>query len=460
MKKQALKMKKHTLKAITAALAAMFVLSACGGGGGGEKKGNSATYEDMGYYTIYAMETEEDSYKRKDLRDEGKDGIYLWLDEDGAGELYLIDDTYDLEWEDGKILDLDGEEADYTLDGGKIEFTIDIEGEEYTFTFRYKDEELPEDAGTSSGKAEEEETTDTAKEDEKEEEPAEKPAKPSGSATADYVGLKEDFNGAVYEIVSAQAITDSDGRDAVRLFYDFTNNTDTTIAASDAVYSEVTQGGIRLNSSYVGYNSEYVALEDDNYRRSIRPGVTIRCSRIFAYNPQGGDIDVKIYDGFGSNAKEFNFTMSPASFASERPDELEIATIADPQWTKDLPGGVGLQSDEATYSIEFVKSEATTNYDGDLLVRVYYKVENLGSNTIGSRSYDLDCYLRAYQDGVELDSGYARDQVNAEKAVGMDIAPGESLELAECFTLRSDSTVEFEFYTYEEGAVAGASVGR
>ena len=449
---------------VVAALIASLTLSACGGmvksdSKSDTKSASDVSYEDVGYYTIYAMEDEEQEYARKDLKEIGKEAIYLWLEDDGTGELFMIDDLYDLEWEDGRILDLDGEKATYKMDEGKLSFSVELDGEDYSFTFKFKDVEKPEDAGVVEAKAEDE---DADKEDEKKDDKKDdsKASKPAGTGSRDYIGLSGDIGEVHVEVTGVQYAVDSDDKDSMRLYIDLTNNSGETIAPSGAVYMEVTQGGVRLNSTYVR-KDEYKADEDDMGYVRIRPGIKTRFSKVYSYNPQGGTIDVSIYQGYGQNKQELAFSVEPESLTDERPDPLEIKKVSDPQWTKVLKEGSAMSTlDGSTaYILVFTKIEGTVDYRGNALVRVYYEVENIGKTTINTNR--LDCNIYAYQDGFQLESGWAKDTVNEERNVGMDLEAGETITLAECFKLRDDSVspVEVEMSNYDEGALAGFTAG-
>ena len=451
---------------IVAALIASMMLSACSGLVKGDSKtgGKSASdgsFEDVGFYTIYAMEDEEQEYSRKDLKEIGREAIYLWLEDDGTGELFMIDDLYDLEWEDGRILDLDGEKATYKMDEGKLSFSVELDGEDYSFTFKFKDVEKPEDAGVvevGDGDEEDADADDDKKDNKKDDDS--KASKPAGTGSRDYIGLSGDIGEMHVEVTGAQYVVNNDGQDSVRFYIDLTNNSGETVAPGSAVSMEVTQGGVRLNSTYVS-KDEYEAKEDDMRYVKIRPGITTRYANVYTYNPQGGTIDVSIYEGYGQNKKELAFSLEPDSLTDERPEPLVAKKVSDPQWTKGLMEGNAMSTVDGSkaYILVFTKIEGAFDYRGNPLVRVYYEVENIGKESINTRR--LECDIEAYHDGFELESGYAKDQVNEERNVGMDLEPGKKITLAECFELRDDSVspVEVEMSSYDEGALAGFTAG-
>jgi hypothetical protein len=52
--------------------------------------------------------------------------------------------------------------------------------------------------------------------------------------------------------------------------------------------------------------------------------------------------------------------------------------------------------------------------------------------------------MDAYQDGIELETGYPAETSASDTAYSEDVAPGETVYVSMCFVLRSDSIVEVE----------------
>ena len=97
----------------TMAIAASLTLTGCG-------------KSDAGRYDLYSMTTDGETMTMKYMEDMYKEmgmdapEMYLELNEDGTGKLVMDDeDTQEVEWKDG-VITLDGEDAEYTVEDGKL----------------------------------------------------------------------------------------------------------------------------------------------------------------------------------------------------------------------------------------------------------------------------------------------------------------------------------------------------
>ena len=106
-----------------------------GNAGADEGDGLNGTHEDLGYYYMYTYSDGEEVYYRDDLEESG---VYfsLMLNGDGTGYWYVLDDRYDLTWEDGTLYvqaDNGIETVTYYVSGDYIV----IADNEESFTFEY-----------------------------------------------------------------------------------------------------------------------------------------------------------------------------------------------------------------------------------------------------------------------------------------------------------------------------------
>lgn len=100
-----------------------------------EGEGLDGTHKDLGYYYMYTYTDGQEVYYRDDLEDSG---VYfsLMLNGDGTGYWYVLDDRYDLTWEDGTLYvqtDDGIETVTYYMSGDYIV----IADNEEAFTFEY-----------------------------------------------------------------------------------------------------------------------------------------------------------------------------------------------------------------------------------------------------------------------------------------------------------------------------------
>lgn len=415
-------------RAITNALCFLTIILMSMGMSACTKKATSS-FVDYGYYKLYSVEADGTLYTRDDLGKIGLAGVYLWLDEDGYGELFILDNYYYLEWEDGKI-DFENDKIDYKWNRANLCFDATIDDTDYSFAFRYNKDEGPDYY--------------------------------SRSQAVDYIGLSKELTDAKIEIVGAQYVINHDGNEAMRLYYDFTNKSEDVASARGSVRFEVTQGGVKMSESFiVDSKSEYFADEDERDDTRIYPGVTIRFSKVYAFNPIGGDILVKVLTGYGEEEKSFQFAINPDSLSSDRPEQMVIDRIPNPQFTSSLPQEKSLGTSDGTYAytLTFKKMKGITNEKGINVVRLYYEVKNIGKESLTAR--DLGCEIVAFQDGIELGIGWA-DRIIEEDNVWEDIEPGKKLTIAKCYTLleNSDSPVEVIMSTHQEGVLAGMASGK
>ncbi len=227
----------------------------------------------------------------------------------------------------------------------------------------------------------------------------------------------------------------NDGADdpCVRIYYEFTNNSDESISPFSALTFTLTQDGQELDFAAAKWGEE--APEDSIEMSSVRPGVTVRSAGQYTYVPEGGDITVSINEFWSEETLEF--TVTPDQFNGRPAKDFTFKTISDPQWTVDLPNE-GVHCDD--YYVTIGDAELYEE-DGQTLFRVFFEFTNNSDEEI---SPWIACTLDVYQDGVELETNLLGETAEDE-AYSENVAPGETVIAAACFVLRSDSPVEVEF---------------
>ena len=102
---------------------------------GADHGAETASDSDAGIYLLkQVVSSGEDGagvVTADDLEELGADPSYLELREDGTGELFFVDELYELKWTEGELT-LFGEASPYLLQDGILSFTF--EGDEYQFT--------------------------------------------------------------------------------------------------------------------------------------------------------------------------------------------------------------------------------------------------------------------------------------------------------------------------------------
>ncbi|MGI5978359.1 MAG: DUF5067 domain-containing protein [Oscillospiraceae bacterium] len=109
--------------------------------------------------------------------------------------------------------------------------------------------------------------------------------------------LGDDYNVAV---MGAERITDSYGRDAVRILYRFVNNSEHKISMGEALHVWTYQDGVSL----VPVDAAERAGTDDAYKTPVAPGESATVSRVFRLRNTSSQIEAEVepldsYDAVG-----------------------------------------------------------------------------------------------------------------------------------------------------------------
>ena len=251
----------------------------------------------------------------------------------------------------------------------------------------------------------------------------------------------EDF---AISVAGAEHFTDYEGKDAIRIYYDFTNLSNESTATYSLTSVLVTQDDYEQVSTYANFEDDVPEYGNDSLL--LRPGVTIRCAAEYSMKPTGGPITVKFSD-YWAEEEELVVQFDPQNLPG-RPGDLEIAPIVDPPWVVELPGE-GIYDEDYYVSID--AAEMVDGEDGTV-VRIYYTFTN---NSDETTTFWLSTYPIAYQDGVELINGYAALDVAEDANSNVDVAPGESIVATTIYEVRSGNPVEIELTDYWTGESIG-----
>lgn len=265
----------------------------------------------------------------------------------------------------------------------------------------------------------------------------------SGVAGSGYVD-----NGDSYiSIIGAEDITDVDGDDAIRVYYEYTNyyEDDYSSSAYNALAYDVAQDGNQLQETYAAYESSVA----NNASYYIRQGLTIQCFVEFKYNRNGGSVDINIYGYYeGEDGGMVTATYTPGSLPGA-PDPYVITPVSDPQWTMDLPA----EGDLDNFYVAVNDAELITDANGDKAIRIYYEFTN---NSDYTTSIGDELYILTYQDGISLDYTNAAQDSETDMNYYTEVAPGSSITVTCIFVLRNQtSPVEAEVEAYSAHAAVG-----
>lgn len=250
----------------------------------------------------------------------------------------------------------------------------------------------------------------------------------------------EDF---AISVVGAEQFTDSEGDEAIRIYYDFTNLSDEPESSYSLMSMLVTQDDYEQVYTFADYEDDVPEYGNDSLK--IRPGVTIRCIAEYSMKPSGGPVVVKFWD-YWDEEHELVVQFDPQNLPGS-PGDWEIAPIVDPPWVLELPDR-GSYDD---YDISIDAAEIVDGYEGEV-VRIYYTFTNNGDEAVNFWS---TVYPVAYQDGVELNYGYAEEDVAEDENDTVDVQPGESIVVTTIYEIRSYNPVEIELEDFWTGERIG-----
>lgn len=397
-------------KMIAMLLAVVMILSLCACGG---KEYDEAL---LGVYTCYEIEAMGYAMSPDEV---WGDTCTIELKQGGKGTMHIdgadASVKYDIVGESIEVK-VEGE----TTTGSLVDGIIEIELMGLTMRLAQEGVTPPTSSGETDSEVEAvEPETDTAETD-----------------TAENAAAAEPVTGTLgdhtYTILAAEHFTDQDGNPAIRIYFDFTNNGTTIESLWDVTYLYAYQSGYELVDTYA--NSDDDVPEYGNNYVSIAPGVTIRCIGEFSYQPEGGVVEFKIEDYTSDDVLTMEF--DPAAL-SGRPAEQEVELIPNPTNTEGLPTEGVL---EDVYGIKLLNYEVVPGYSTDKVVRVFIEFTN---NSDEAASYFLSASELALQDGMEMEAGLADESAEEEANTSVEIEPGQSITVATCYELTSDSPVEF-----------------
>lgn len=236
-------------------------------------------------------------------------------------------------------------------------------------------------------------------------------------------------------VVGAEAFTDINGEPAIRIYYDFTNASDTTTYAGH-LNIKAEQNGVILDPAFAAYGEDV-----DEYGQEwldIRPGITIRCIAEYACDPDAGTVTFSVGEDGTSDSvmAEFDMTALPG-----RPTDVVENTVLYPTWLTDVSSSAAVDSSGSTVEITgYDIVEYREDYIG---VRIYVNYTN---NTDAVSTFYATNYFRVMQDGIQMKMPLNVDATEDELMLYDEVAPGETVKVAITHIATSTSPVEIEFY--------------
>ena len=262
-----------------------------------------------------------------------------------------------------------------------------------------------------------------------------------------YVGQPIPWMFGTFTLVGAELVEEGINTAVFRYYYDFTNTSEKSLRPQENIAAAVYQNGELCTYAWTELEDDFA----DKYQISdllVRPGCTVRCMEQFEIDPGLGEVEIM----FSTSGSEESITVyfDPADLPGV-PEEFELEPIPDPTWTDVLFDGGVYNGD---YYVYIDRGEIVEGVDGERILRVYFDFTN---NSAEEASFWMNSLIHAYQDGLELRSGYPLTYVDEDNMYYEFVAPGETISVSVCFELRGSSNVEIELenYVVEGGANLG-----
>lgn len=99
-----------------------------------------------------------------------------------------------------------------------------------------------------------------------------------------------DLDSFYVTVKDAEIINDANGDPAIRIYYEFTNNSSSSTSLGNELYVFTYQDGISLDTSYATDDSE----SDTNYYSDSAPGSTVTCSCVYSLRNQTSPVEAEV----------------------------------------------------------------------------------------------------------------------------------------------------------------------
>lgn len=281
------------------------------------------------------------------------------------------------------------------------------------------------------GDKKEEEPVDQVAEVKEEQEASVDEEAPAEEAPASFEPVSVEWEECVITVVGAESFIDVDDKSAIRVYYDYTNTSEELDSAWNNLGLYVEQDGYEQQTTY-----EAGDWSDDYSILYVCPGITVRCVAEYTMKADGGPIKI-LFEDYWGDGESIELEFDPQNLPGAPSDVWEIEPITDPVWAADF----ALEGEVDEYYISMDSIELTEGYEEEPMVRVYFNFTNNSEEAISAWSATM---MKVLQDGIQLISCYAMEDVPEDEQYNLDIEPGETARVSVCYELRSESPVEVD----------------
>ena len=140
-----------------------------------------------------------------------------------------------------------------------------------------------------------------------------------------------------------------------------------------------------------------------------------------------------------SNKKLNKGGASATSAGAEDKEESKTDSKADENKASEDDGVINFSAD--TFAVKLTGYETSTDYEGAPCLLVYYDYTNTGEDNSSAMT---DCYLKAFQGGVECDSAITLESNDSMENYMKEIQPGTTVNVCEAFKISGPSDVTLQ----------------
>lgn len=258
--------------------------------------------------------------------------------------------------------------------------------------------------------------------------------------STDIVAGSGEVGGGKYNltVIGAEQFSNIDGKDSIRIYYNFTNKSDRSISARSALDFYAEQDSLPLLETLTWNEVEAYM----NVKHVVRPGVTIQCCCEFTYAPEGGNLNLILFDReLGKEGGTVIASYLPGELPGA-PAPYHVKLIDNPKWTRLFPSE---GTTDGSFYLAVTKAELVDDSYNVPSVRIYYEFcNNVGKKT----SLSNVAVALTFQDGVSLLSLDSETIKESDNNYYTEIESGKSISASRVFLLRNvTSPIEAELVT-------------
>lgn len=222
------------------------------------------------------------------------------------------------------------------------------------------------------------------------------------------------------EIKDFQLITDYEGKAAILVSYDFTNNGDEEANAMWSLSDLAYQNGVQLDNAIVMDSS---IMNSDDKMKDLQKGATLEIKEAFLLASDTAPVEFEVSELISADDAKVGKTFAISEGG---------ATVLSTAPAGDVTGELG------DYTVSIVSYKLSEDYEGAPVIIINLGFTNNGDSTANFMT-SIDC--SAFQDGVELETAVVvgEDSGNGESQM-RNVKPGAGIPISVAYLLSSETS--------------------